>query len=237
MTLIRSLLFNLFYFGITALILPYGLALRWFAPHRILPYARFWARMILAGARVICGIRVAITGREHLPSGPALIASRHESAFDTMIWLTLLPAPAYVLKTELLRIPLFGPLLRPAGMIPVDRAGAGPALRGLMRDGAAAARAGRQIVIFPEGTRADPGTILPLHPGIAALASATGLPVIPVATDSGDLWGRRSFNKRAGTIRVAILPPLAPGLPRAALMAGLEGALANGMRQLRPGLG
>lgn len=231
----RSLLFNIFFFASTSLLLVASLAVRLFAPARALAVGIFWARMQLAAARLICGIHLMVTGREHLPSGAALIASRHESAFDTMVWLTLVPNASYVLKKELLRIPLFGGLLEPAGMIPVDREGGSMAMRALMRAGAAAARAGKQIVIFPEGTRAEPGTELKIHPGVAALATATGLPVIPVVTDSGNCWGRRSFHKRPGTIRLVVLPPLPTGLKRAVLMPRLEAALHDGMAALAPG--
>ena len=130
------------------------------------------------------------SGLEHAARAvPALIASQHQSAFDTFVWLTLVPRCCYVLKRELLRIPLFGPLMPLAGMIAVDRERRRRALRGLLRDGERAVREGRQIVIFPEGTRAEPGAMLPLQPGVAALAARTGLPVIPVVTDFGPLLG------------------------------------------------
>ena len=149
-------------------------------------------------------------------------------------WLILVPRACYVLKVELLKIPIFGSLARPAGMIPVDRDGGGAALRALMKEGARAAGEGRQIVIFPEGTRAEPGVFPPLQPGIAALAAATKLPVVPVVTDSGDFWGRRAFRKQPGTIRLVILPPLPAGMARGALMAQLEAAIQAGMTALRP---
>jgi 1-acyl-sn-glycerol-3-phosphate acyltransferase len=151
--------------------------------------------------------------------GAALIASAHQSAFDTLVWLTLLPRCCYVLKQELVRIPLFGWLIPRTGMIAVDRAGGGAALRHMLREADRAVCEDRQIVIFPEGTRAAPGERLPLQPGVAALAARTKLPVIPVATDSGHCWSRRAFHKLPGTIHVVIQPPIPPGLPRDALMA------------------
>jgi len=235
MTLLRSLLFNLFYFTSTAVLLIPGIAVWLFFPSRSLALATLWARVELAAARLICGIKLDETGREHLPQGAALIASRHESAFDTLVWLLLVPRPSYVMKQELTRIPIFGGMVRPAGMIPVDRDGGGAAMRALMRAGTDAAKAGRQIIIFPEGTRMDPGRDVELQPGIAALAAATRLPVIPVVTDSGSYWGRRAFRKRPGTIRIVILPPLPAGLARGALMDGLGDAMRTGMAALRPG--
>jgi len=229
MTVLRSALFNLFFFLESAALALAGTVLRFAAPQRMMDISRLWARLTLGGARAICGIRLQVTGLEHVPDGAALLASQHQSAFDTLVWLLLLPRCCYVLKQELLRIPVFGPLIPFTGMIAVDRKGGASALRGLMRDGARAARERRQIVIFPEGTRAAPGTVLPLQPGVAALASSTGLAVLPVVTDSGLYWGRRAFRKRPGTIRIRVLPPLPPGLPRQELMRRLEAALRAGV--------
>ncbi len=222
MTLLRSALFNLVFFGATLGLTLYGTVIRFVAPHRVLRLAMFWARLIVASARVICGIRLEVSGE--LPRGAALIASRHESAFDTLVWLTLVPNACYVLKHELLRIPLFGPLISKTAMIAIDRSRGPAALRALLRDGDRAAQDGRQIIIFPEGTRADPGVILPLQPGVAALAARTGLPVIPVVTDSGRRWSRRAFRKQPGVVHITLLPPIAPATPRGKLLSALETA-------------
>ena len=133
-----------------------------------------------------------------------MIASRHQSAFDTFVWLTLVPRCSYVLKRELLRIPLLGPLIPLAGMIAVDRSGGAGALRGLMRDGDRAVREGRQIVIFPEGTRAEPGAILPLQPGIAALAARTRLPVIPAGIRRDQLMQRLETALRSEAVENSV---------------------------------
>jgi 1-acyl-sn-glycerol-3-phosphate acyltransferase len=228
MTLLRSILFNLFFFAATlAITLLLATPVRFAAPHRAPDVARLWARVMVWGARVICGIRLQVSGLEHIGSGAALIASRHQSAFDTFIWLTLVPRCCYVLKRELLRIPLFGPMMSLTGMIAVDRSGGAGALRGLMREGERAMREARQIVIFPEGTRAEAGEMLPLQPGVAALAARTHLPVIPVVTDSGRCWGRRAFQKRPGTIHIRVLQPLPTGLARDQLMQRLQTALRS----------
>jgi 1-acyl-sn-glycerol-3-phosphate acyltransferase len=232
MILLRSLVFNAWFFGITAVLSVAGAAALPFAPGSALPLARLWARLVLGGLRVLCGIRWELRGGAHLPAdGPALLASRHQSAFDTLVWLVLLPRCTYVLKRELLRIPLFGRMIGPAGQIAVDRDGGAAALRAMTREAEAAARAGRQIVIFPEGTRAEPGRPLPLQPGIAAIAARTGLPVIPVATDSGRCWGRRAFRKRPGVIHVTVLAPLPPAEAgpggRGRFMRDLAAALAS----------
>ena len=229
MNFLRSAAFNAYFFGVTFILtLVPASIVRFVAPGRVLDVARLWARLILGGLRVICGIRLEVHGVELLPTDrPGLIASRHQSAFDTIVWISLLPRCCYVLKRELLRIPLFGPLIPLTGMIAVDRSGGATALRGLLREGERAVRERRQIVIFPEGTRAEPGAILPLQPGVAALAAHTGLPVVPVVTDSGLRWGRRAFRKSAGTIHIRILPPIPAGIGRAALMARLAVALQS----------
>jgi len=233
MILIRSLLFNVWFYGLTTLMLFATPPLRLFAPHRAIFYARLWARLVLAGLRVLGGIGYDVTGLEHLPEhGPALLAAMHQSAFDTIVWEVIAPRFAIVLKQELTKIPLFGPMLITAGMIPVDRAGKANAVRQMLRAADRAMADNRQILIFPEGTRVAPGVRAPLHPGVAALAARTGLPVIPVVTDSGRHWGRRAFRKLPGTIRIAILPPLPPGLKREALMHRLAETFAEGARTL-----
>ena len=222
MTWFRSAAYNAWFVLATLGYGLVGLVVRIAAPHRALDLATAWVGALIGGARVICGIHPVVIGREHLPDGPALIASQHQSAFDTLIWLLIVPRVSYVFKAELARIPLFGPMLRPAGQIPLDRGAGFAAIKGLLRAAERAKAEGRQIVIFPEGTRVEPGEIVPLRPGISALASRTGLPVIPVATDSGRRWGRRAFRKTAGPIHLVIGPPIPPGLSQAALMDALR---------------
>ena len=223
MIVLRSALFNLYFFGVTLVLSLAGAPVALFAPHRVLGFTMFWGRLVVDGARIICGIRLEVSGREWLSlDGPALIASRHQSAYDTMVWLTLLPRCCYVLKQELARIPLFGLLTRKAGMIAVDRSAGAQSLRHLLREADRAVRQARQIVIFPEGTRGAPGQPLALQPGVAALAARTGLPVIPVLTDSGLCWGRRAFHKYPGVVHIQVLPPIAAGTPRETLMRQLD---------------
>jgi len=237
MTIVRSVLFNLWFFSMTTGLSFYGLLLRVIAPGSAgvwaLKLGQRWARAGVGGARVICGIQLNLQGAEHLPlDGPALIAAQHQSAYDTMVFLTLMPRPAYVLKQELARIPLFGPLVLMAGMIAIDRQAGASALRALLSatDHAVADR--RQVVIFPEGTRVEPGQQVPLQPGIAAMAVRSHLPVIPVVTDSGRRWGRRSFRKYGGTINMLVMPPLPAGLARPALMEALAHSFRTGTERL-----
>jgi 1-acyl-sn-glycerol-3-phosphate acyltransferase len=227
---LRSALFNVFFFAFSVVLCVLGYLLCLARPRATILVPMVWARVVLTGLRLICGIRLELEGREYLPNGgAALIASQHQSAFDTLVWLTLLPRCCYVLKAELRRIPLFGAMIAPAGMIVVDRKGGAAALRHLVRETERATREQRQIVIFPEGTRGEPGRTLPLQPGVAAMAARTGLPVIPVVTDSGRCWGRRAFRKRAGIIHIRLLPPIPASTSRDSLMTKLTGAFRAGL--------
>jgi 1-acyl-sn-glycerol-3-phosphate acyltransferase len=223
MTLIRSTLFAiLFYAGtvvavLTAfLLVPFGMpavrrqALRWARYHR-------WC------ARWILGIRSAVEGT--IPAGPHLFACKHQSMYETLELLLIVGDPAVVLKRELADIPLFGTIARSTGVIPVDRAGSAKALRRMMRAAAAARDGGRAILIFPEGTRVAPGDQPPLQPGFAGLYKALGLPVVPVALDSGLLWPRNSFLKRPGTITFRFGEALPAGLPRPEIEAKVHAAM------------
>src|ERR1700760_4484033 len=176
MILLRSTVFNIIFFAVSVVMTLFATVVRVVAPDRVLDAAVLWARCLVASARTVCAIRVDVCGLEHIPHGAALIASRHQSAFDTFVWLTLLPRCCYVFKQELRRIPLFGPLISAAGMIEVDRTGGGAAIRALLAEAVRAVREERQIVIFPEGTRSEPGSPVVLQSGIAAVASRTGMP-------------------------------------------------------------
>ena len=235
MILLRSALFALWFYGGTFAITFGGLPVLRLGEARVLAYSRFWAGAMLGGLRRICGVRWQVSGREHLPAeGAALIASMHQSAFDTLIWIMLLPRYTYVFKRELSRVPIFGRYLAASGMISVDRNAGGAAMRGLLRAVDRAQADDRQIVIFPEGTRVPPGQYAELLPGVAAIATRTGLPIIPVLTDSGLSWGRRAFRKHPGVIRVAIQPPLPAGLPRGELMVRLTAVFADAAARLAP---
>jgi 1-acyl-sn-glycerol-3-phosphate acyltransferase len=232
MTTLRSLLFNVYFIGGTALTIIVGVPMLALPQRAMIRFIGFWARSMIGGLRVICGVRLEVTGMENLPPGACIIAAKHQSAFDTMVWLMLVPNSIYVAKKELLEIPGWGWLARRCGQLSVDRSGGAGALRTMVREAKARLAEGRPIVIFPEGTRTAPGERVPYQPGVAALAAASGVPVVPVATDSGRVWARRAFRKTPGVIRIVILPPLPVGLPRAALMAQLEDAVETATSRL-----
>jgi len=185
--------------------------------------------------RVCCGIRHREIGLENLPNGPAIIAAKHQSTWETFYLSRRLNQPAFVLKKELLSVPLFGWFMRKIGMIAVDRSGKATALKKMVKDAGDAFAQGRQIIIFPEGTRVAPGHHRAYQPGIAALYGQLGVPVIPVALNSGLYWGRRAFTKKRGEILVQYLPPIPPGLTRKAFMAELEARLEPAAQALLTG--
>jgi 1-acyl-sn-glycerol-3-phosphate acyltransferase len=161
-----------------------------------------------------------------------IYAAKHQSAWETVVLALLLHTPVFVLKRELLRLPLLGWYFSKAGCIAVDRSAGMRALRKLRDDAVAAAAGGRSILIFPQGTRVAPGVEHRYEIGVFALYEATGLPVVPVALNSGHVWGRNSWVKRPGRIDVEFLAPIEPGLSRRDFMERLETAIETRMAEL-----
>ena len=182
--------------------------------------------------RVVVGIRVEIRGREHIPVGPAIVASKHQSEWETNIFLRLLTDPVYIMKKELGYIPGYGLYARKMNMIFIDRSGYAKTLRKLVTDARKIVESGRAVVIFPEGTRVDPGKKLPYRSGIAALYNGLDLPVVPVVHNSGLCWPKKSFRKYAGTIVLQFLPPIEPGLRRQEFMTRLESEMEQAADKL-----
>ena len=222
MRLIRSAVFNAFFVAWTALVLLTYWPLRPFPRAYARKTIRLWGIGVRAGLKGLVGLDFEIRGRQNIPAEPVIFASKHQSAWDTAFFGLIADKPAFILKRELLSIPLWEAYARRCGAIVVDRAGGAGALKQMVRDCQAALDRGQSIIIFPEGTRTAPGQVLPYQPGVAALYARTGAPVVPVALNSGLFWGRRGFIKRPGTIVVEFLPALPPGLDRRAFMAELE---------------
>ncbi len=193
---------------------------------------RPWAAGALWLARVILNIRYEIKGIENLTNSPVIYASKHQSAWDTAIFLLLLNRPTYVLKRELLRIPLWGWYLWRMGMIAIDRSAGASAIKHMIRDAKERVAQGRTIVIYPEGTRTRPNAEPNYHPGVVALYSQLGVPVVPVALNSGVFWGKDAFIKKAGTITISFLPPIAAGMPKSEFLPRLQAAIENETNQL-----
>ena len=232
MTIVRSTLFNAWFFGISFLSIIL-LMLTLPLPRAVLTCGlKIWMKMIMAGLRIFVGLHYEVRGHENIPRGPAVFTSKHQSAWETGIFFIILEDASYVLKRELLSIPLYGRLLRKAKMVSINRDGAASALRQMVLDCRSVIEDHRQLVIFPEGTRSQPGQKFPYHPGIAAIYKQTGVPIIPVALNSGMFWGRRAFAKRSGKIVIEFLPPMPQGLNRKAFMAELENRIERASNQL-----
>ena len=232
MTALRSILFNLSYLLWSIIMHVLCLPLLLAPASWVWKAAHLWIDGTLFLLRVFCGLDHRELGVEHLPTGPAIIAAKHQSAWETLFLSRRLGHPAFILKRELLMIPLFGWFIRKVGMIAVDRAGKAAALKKMVREAQETFAAGRSIVIFPEGTRTAPGTHKPYQPGIAALYTQLGVPVVPVALNSGLFWGRKAFLKKPGTITLQFLPPIPPGLDRKAFMKRLESGIEDASQAL-----
>lgn len=214
MAFVRSALFALFFLGgsvplalLIALVAP-------FSPAAVRAGSKAWAGWFVACARAFTGVRLVLRGT--VPNRPAIVAFKHESAFETYLTLHLFDWPAVVMKKELRSIPVWGFIAARHGSIFVDRGRGAAAMKALIRDGRDRAAAGRPILIFPEGTRVPVGTAPPLKSGLSALYGLLDLPVVPVAVASGNAWPK-GFLKRPGVVTVAFLPEVPAGLPREAM--------------------
>ncbi len=192
-----------------------------------------WTHCVMWAARVICGIRYRVIGRENIPAEPCIILSKHQSAWETLAFQQIFPPQVWVLKRELLRVPFFGWGLAMLSPIAIDRSSRREALQQLVEQGVARLAAGFCIVIFPEGTRIAPGQRGKYRPGGARLAVQTRTTVIPVAHNAGTCWGRNAFLKRPGLITVSIGAPIQPNGENAEALAGqVEDWIENEMLQL-----
>jgi 1-acyl-sn-glycerol-3-phosphate acyltransferase len=223
--LLRSILYNaLFYLG-TVILCVLGLPILLGPRRGGAWFGHVWAQWALWLVGWTVGLHYEVRGREHLPPGPAIIAMKHQSAWDTFAAAALFDDPAIVIKRELLAIPFYGWYLRKAGMIGIDRDVGAAAMRRMLISARTAVAEGRPILIFPEGTRTAVGADAPYHPGVGALVRDLKLPLVPVALNSGLFWGRRRFLKRPGRIVVQILPPLPPGIDRRRVTGELRGRI------------
>jgi 1-acyl-sn-glycerol-3-phosphate acyltransferase len=200
----------------------------------------YWCRATLWGLKVFARLECEIRG--DLPPHRALIAAKHMSMLDTIALYALLGRPAFVLKRNLLNIPFYGWYARKSGMIAIDREGRASALRMMVIKARATLASGRSVIIFPEGTRKQPGAAPDYKPGVAGLYGQLDVPCVPVALNSGLYWtGPGGFFKKPGKVVIEFLSPIPPGLKRREFMAALETEIetatarlvAEGRRQLR----
>lgn len=234
MTLLRSLLFLILQSAFTVV---FALSALVAVPLPPIPRYRFigiWARVVMFLARHVLGIRYRVEGLENLPAGgPAIVMSKHQSAWETIAYQLIFPPLSFVLKKELLRIPFFGWGLAMISPIAIDRDAGREALKDIEDQGNDRLAKGFWVLIFPEGTRVKPGETGKYNIGGAWLAAKTGVPVIPVAHNAGRLWPKNAFLKRAGLISVVIGPPIVTAGKKASVInAEVEAWIEAAMQKL-----
>ncbi|RYF91588.1 MAG: 1-acyl-sn-glycerol-3-phosphate acyltransferase [Caulobacteraceae bacterium] len=233
MTVLRSLVFLVLFYVFSAIV-AIGLSPMLLGPRKpLMAVMVLWGKWVTWLLRVICGVRVEVRGREYLPAGGALIATKHQRMFDIFGAFAFLPDACFVLKKELVSIPFFGWWALRSEMIVVDREGHSAALRKLVADAKDRMRENRQLFIFPEGTRKEPGDAGDYKPGIAALYRELELPVTPLALNTGRHWNvARGFVMAPGTIVFEFQPQIPPGLKRADFMRQLETSIETACARL-----
>ena len=232
MILLRSLIFNVLFYLNTAVWLVIALP-TFFMPYRaILWIAKTWGRCNLVLLRVVAGIDCEIRGREKIPAGALIVAPKHQSAWETFALLPLFDNPLFIVKRELEWIPIFGWLMIKGRMVPVNRGAGSHALAAMTERARLELSDGRQLIIFPEGTRRPAGAEPRYKYGVAHLYAAEGVPCLPVALNSGLFWPRRSILRIPGTVLVEVLDPIPPGLKRREFMSRLQNALEEATARL-----
>ena len=239
---LRSILFNLLFYLNLVMLLIAAIPTLVLPRRAILGMAKLWGRTTLWLLHRVCGIDVEWRGLEKIPPGGILVAAKHQSIWETFALITLFPDPTFVVKRELMWIPFFGWYSWHAGMIPVDRGTGKAALSGMTEHARKALAGGRQIIIFPEGTRRPAGADPKYKFGIAHLYAEADVPCVPIALNSGLFWPRRRFLRFPGTVRVEILDPIPPGSDRNAFFTRLQDEIeaatgrliAEGARDLHP---
>ena len=232
MILVRSILYNvLFYLNLTVLLI---IAITTMVMPRwgILGMATLWGRISNWLLRVVCGTKTEIRGVEKIPKGALIVAAKHQSTWETFALLHLFDDFTFIVKRELTWIPLFGWFMLKGGMISVDRGAGSQALTGMTAKARDKIRSGRQLIIFPEGTRRPPGAEPRYKFGVARLYSEIGVPCVPIALNSGLFWPRRSLRRLPGTIVVEVLDPIPPGLDAETFLARLQNDIETATARL-----
>jgi 1-acyl-sn-glycerol-3-phosphate acyltransferase len=222
---LRSLIFNVLFYLV--LVVCALMALPTFLMPRgaMLRVASWWAISAIFLMRAICNIKVEFRGVEKIPKGPLIVASKHQSFWETFALMRFFEAPFFVLKRQLMFIPVFGQFLIKTDMIAIDRSSGRRALLQVMRRAGEQVRHGRQFLIFPEGTRTAPGAPPQYKGGVGMVYRECGVPCLPVALNSGLFWPRRTFLRYPGTLVVEFLDPIPPGLKRDEFLARVECAI------------
>jgi len=188
---------------------------------------RWWTGGLMLLARFVVGITYRAEGREHIPKGPCIIAAQHQSSYETYRMFSEVYHPIFVLKRELIWIPLIGWYMLRAGFVSINRGAGAGAMRKMLRETQDALDRGFQVVVFPEGTRVLPGRSNPYRPGIAALYTHCNVPVIPMALNTGAFWGKTRILKMPGEIVFKFLPALPTGLDKETMLTELRTRLES----------
>ena len=229
---LRSFFFNVGWYAGTTIIAIVGSPILLMPRRFVVAWSLFWIDFCLWWLRITCRLTHRVGGLENMPAGPVIFACKHQSSWETLAFSRLFPGAATVMKRELVLIPVVGWAMARVGNIAVERGDGSKALRGLVKQARATLAEGRSILIFPEGTRVAVGDERPYQVGTAALYRQLGVPVVPVALNSGLFWGRRKFIKRPGVIDVEILPAIAPGLSRDVFMTTLRERIEGATNRL-----
>jgi 1-acyl-sn-glycerol-3-phosphate acyltransferase len=229
---LRSLIFNILFYVVLVFWILVALPTFALPLPALFTVAKWWANSSIFLMRVICNITVEFRGIENIPKGPLLVASKHQSFWETFALLHFFDRPIFILKRELTWIPVFGQFLLKANMIAIDRSAGARALRDMTRRARKAVRGGRQLFIFPEGTRRPPGAPPAYKTGFVQLYAICEVPCLPVALNSGLFWPRRTFMRYPGTLVVEFLDPLPPGLPREEFLTRLRSVIEEATDRL-----
>jgi len=230
--LIRSIAFNVLFYLNTLIYLIFALP-TFFLPYRaIIAVARAWGRTNLMLLRIVAGVDIEVRGREKIPPGAIIVASKHQSAWETFALVPLFDNPVFIVKRELQWIPVFGWLMIKGRMVPVDRRAGAQALAAMTERARIELADKRQLIIFPEGTRRPAGAEPRYKFGVAHLYAAEGVPCVPVALNSGLFWPRRSILRLPGTVVVEILDPIAPGLDKDVFFKRLQNDIETATARL-----
>jgi 1-acyl-sn-glycerol-3-phosphate acyltransferase len=232
MLALRSLVFSILFYAWFVVSSVLATLISLILPKRLPGFTRFWSRTWLGMYRKICGVSYEVRGREHVPSGGCVIAMKHQSVWDTCAMFAIFERPVFVLKSELMFIPFFGWALARLGCIPVKRGTGKSALDTMVRGTQLALAKGKQVVIFPEGTRTRVGQPANYKTGISHLYAALGVACLPAALNSGLLWPRRSFLRPPGVITVELLPLILPGLDRRVMFERVVNGIENAAQRL-----
>jgi 1-acyl-sn-glycerol-3-phosphate acyltransferase len=231
-TILRSVAFNVLFYLNTAVWLVIALP-TFFMPYQaIVEVAKAWGRVNLFLLRVVAGVRFELRHRERIPQGAVIVAAKHQSAWETFALLHLFKSPTFIMKRELQWIPIFGWLTIKGRMVAVDRGARARALIRMADRARAELARGRQLIIFPEGTRRAVGAEPSYKSGVSFLYSVDGVPCLPVALNSGLFWPRRSILRRPGTVVVEILDPIPPGLDKDVFLKRLQDEIETATARL-----